>query len=352
MTSKLFDIGFDADLWKGLLGFEFDFFNRNRNGLVGTRTVTIPDWLGENLAQENINSDNTFGYDIVLHHRNTVNTAIGALQYGISPNVSFTRTYNVHIERTPDPDPWGNWKNNSNNRPNDIWWGYDDLGAFQSLTEIYSYPAIIDGSINRKMLPGDRKLSDWNGDGVVDSNDSHPIFSGNQSTPMLYYGLSLDLQFKGFDLTAVSQGGAMSYVSQGRYYTRIEDNVSSGPENLYDRWHMQDPASDPYNPNTVWIPGWYPTNNVATNASWNNSTNTHSILNDTYIRLKSIELGYTLPVKITDKIRIKSVRVYANAYNLLTLSRLKYEDPEHPSGNDGVTYPLMRSINFGINVKF
>lgn len=354
MTSKLYDIGMDADLWKGLLGFELDVYKRDREGLVASRVVTLPDWLGEGLAQENLNSDATYGFDLNLKHRNIINSSVGKIVYGISANVGVTRTKNVYVERKPSVDQYDNWRNNPTNRPTDIWWGYGSDGQFQNYDEIFSH-AILDNKSNAYMKPGDYKLEDWNGDGVVDSWDIHPITSGAnaQNTPRIFFGSILDVQFRGFDVTAVFQGGALTTVKQSDFLSNPFYFDMNGPDMFYDRWHMKDPLSDPKNPRTEWIAGTYPTTSQSSpSMGINFGANTSTIKRADYVRLKSIELGYTIPKAVIDRIGIKGVRVYCTAYNLFTLTKLKYLDPEHPSSNNDLLYPLIRTVNFGGSINF
>jgi hypothetical protein len=116
---------------------------------------------------------------------------------------------------------------------------------------------------------------------------------------------------------------------------------------------MADPLADPKDPRTEWIPGTYPTISQTSPAMNSNfSTNSETVQRADYIRCKSLELGYTLPRMIINKIGIKNFRIYATAYNLFTITRLKYLDPEHPSSANDALYPLMRTVNIGVNVKF
>jgi hypothetical protein len=121
----------------------------------------------------------------------------------------------------------------------------------------------------------------------------------------------------------------------------------------HDRWRPADPNADPYSPATEWIPGYY--SYTGTNAFTNTKHNLHSAA---YTRLKSAEIGYTLPDRITSRLGIKAVRAFATGYNLLTFTGLKYLDPEHPSAVSavdqqfGYAYPIDRIISFGLNVKF
>ena len=114
---------------------------------------------------------------------------------------------------------------------------------------------------------------------------------------------------------------------------------------------MADPAADPKDPRTEWIPGYLPTTSQGSTAmNLNTSTSRASLRDASYLRLKSLEIGYTFPKKWMNKLSIESLRVFVNAYNLLTFTSLKYLDPEHPSSGYGTTYPLIMTTNFGVNL--
>jgi len=113
-----------------------------------------------------------------------------------------------------------------------------------------------------------------------------------------------------------------------------------------DRYHPTDPKADPYDPNTVWTPGYFAL--TGSTANTNSLSNIHSAA---YVRLKSAELGYTLPDGVAKKLGIKGARIFANGYNILTITGLKYLDPEHPSANYGYLYPLDKIYSIGVNVK-
>lgn len=259
---------------------------------------------------------------------------------------------NRYVEHTDYGTQYLNWRNNSTNRYNDIWWGYDYAGQFNDLYEIWDAP-IMDNLGNSQLKPGDYCYEDWNGDGVIDENDLHPIKYGAQTSPVLYYGLTLDLSWKGIDLTAVFQGGAFNNVKYDWYLSTPFIYDKNGPDFFFDRWHMEDASADPLDPRTKWVRGYLPTTSQGSNAmSLNTSTSAASLHEASYIRLKSLELGYTLPKKWVQKVNASSVRVFTNAYNLLTCTGLKYLDPEHPSSGYGTTYPLICTVNFGVNIKF
>jgi hypothetical protein len=221
------------------------------------------------------------------------------------------------------------------------------------MDEIFSH-ANLDSRGNSQMKPGDYKLEDWNEDGVIDGWDIHPISGGlTQNTPKIIYGAMIDLQYKGFDINAVFQGGAMSRVKTSDQLRTPFGFDEGGADIFYDRWHMKNPLADPKDPRTEWIPGFFPTiSQNSTAMGINFGVNSYTVQNADYFRLKSLELGYTIPKAITDKIRIQNIRVYCSAYNLFTITSLKYLDPEHPSESSDLLYPLMRTINFGGQITF
>ncbi|MCR5549199.1 MAG: TonB-dependent receptor [Bacteroidales bacterium] len=348
IRTRTANIGIDADLWNGRFGFEFDIFQRDRSGKPATRNVTIPDWLGQSLAQENLNSDRTRGFDLTLRHRNH----FGDFYYGLTGNMAFSRMMNIYVEHTDYGTKYLDWRNNASNRFNDIWWGYDYAGQFQNYEQIWNWP-VMDALGNSELKPGDYSYYDWNEDGVIDDNDIHPIAYGAQTTPVLYYGMTLDFQWKGIDLTAVFQGGALNSVKYDWYLSTPFIYDKNGPDFFYDRWHMADPAADPKDPRTEWIPGYLPTTSQGSTAMNLNVSNSRASIKDaSYLRLKSLEIGYTFPEKWMKTAGIESLRVFANAYNLLTFTGLKYLDPEHPSSGYGTTYPLIMTVNFGVNINF
>jgi len=346
-TSRMANIGLDADFWNGKLGITADVFRRKREGLLANRLVTVPGTFGSTMPQENLNSDETSGIELALSHRNRVND----LGYQISGNISLTRTKNLYVERGRAGSSYDNWRNNNSYRYNDVWFGFGYVGQYQSYEEIANYPVYT----GRATLPGDYIYEDWNGDGVFDEMDRYPIATSlnasdannRRNYPLLTFGLNLGLDYKGFDLNLLFQGGGMSYVSYGEQLKEPLAWDGNALNVFMDRWHPVDPKADPYNPNTQWIAGYY-----AYTGSTLNDNSRRSIQNGAYLRLKSAELGYSLPPSWLSKIGIQSIRVYTNAYNLFTITGVKGLDPEHPSQLYGYMYPLSRTINFGTSVTF
>jgi TonB-linked SusC/RagA family outer membrane protein len=338
-TSKMLNIGLDADMWNGLLGFQVDVFNRNRDGLLATRTMSLPGTVGAGLPQENLEGDKTNGFELSLSHRNKIHD----FTYYFSGNISFTRTQWRQKEIAKQGNSYLNWRNNYTNRYGDLWWGYGYLGQYTSYAQAYQSP-IQDSKGNSILRPGDYEYEDWNGDGVIDDNDVHPITTNG--LPKINFGFTVGGEWKGFDLTMVFQGAAKSNI---RYPEALEAPLSwdrNGLAMFMNRWHL----SDMTNPDSEWISGYYPSTNRGETTNYRDSK--RLVQNANYLRLKSLELGYSLPNSILKYAGIKKARIYFNGYNMLTFTKIKYLDPEHPSDTYGYLYPLTKTYNIGINVSF
>lgn len=340
--AKTLNVGIDADMWHGLLGFQLDIFQRKRDGLLATRLLSLPGTVGANLPQENLNSDLSRGFEVTFYHRNKIRD----FHYGISGNFSYSRTLLQYVEQAKAGNSYVNWTSNSSNRYNDVWWGYTYAGQFTSIQDIINSTVVYDGAGNRSMLPGDSRYEDWNGDGIIDGWDSHPI--ATKDIPHINYGFTISSEYKGFDLSLLFQGTFMVNVQYQEQLSAPLGWGRSGLSMFTDRWHTANPTANPFDPNTVWIPGYF--GNTGSGSA--GTTSDRTVHNASYLRLKSIEIGYTLPKDWTMKAGIKSVRIYSNGYNLFTITKLKYLDPEHPSDTYGYLYPLNRTINFGLNITF
>ncbi len=338
-TSRTFDIGVDFVAWNGMLGVTFDYFARKRDGLLAQRTGGIPTVVGAALPQENLDSDLTSGYDLEISH----NHNIGSVLYSLRGIFSYTRVKRLMVERAPNGSSYWNWRRNPTDRLDHLWWGYTGNGRFESWDDIYNSPVYI----GRGTLPGDYRYEDWNGDGEINDLDQHPFQVG--STPWVNYGFSASVSYKGIDLFVLAQGAAMAtFQYQEQLLMPLWGSGESGAMvQFMDRWHPKDANADPYDPRTEWVPGHY--GYTGTIPDVNSSYNS---VNGAYLRLKSIELGYTLPETWTKKAGIKSTRFYVNGYNLFTATKVRYIDPEHENGTWGYLYPMNKTVTAGLNITF
>ncbi|MBQ8673767.1 MAG: TonB-dependent receptor [Bacteroides sp.] len=351
-TSKTYNLGLDFDLWNGKLSGTFELFKRKRVGLLERAQATVPDIVGATLPQENIEKDQTFGWEVSLGHRNRVLD----IDYWVNAQVSATKNrWDFHLD-SPAGNSMANWyRTNVSGRNKDIWFAYEEGGRFSNWEQI-RYHGTTGSNYGQGTLPGDYWYEDWNGDGIVNDNDRHPVASFN--LPVFNYGITLGAAWRGVDLSMNWQGSAGVYNSYDEVFTEVGPFNGGAALDIYkDRWHTVSITDDPWNPNTEWVSGLYP----ATGHSFN--TGSTGIKNSSYLRLKTLELGYTLPKQWVSKAGIKNLRVYVNAYNLLTITGLDNIDPERPgaqgSANSGnadsslfYRYPVNRTFNIGATLKF
>jgi len=345
-TSKLYDVGFDLSLWKGMLGLEFDLFQRDRSGLLATRNVSVPNTFGATIAQENLNSDRTHGFEITLSHAHH----IGDFFYSVKGNFSLSRTMARYVEEGTYNNQYDRWRNQSSYRYTNVIWGYLIDGQFTSEEEIALAP-LQDGTVgNDKELPGDFRIKDVNEDGHIDASDSVPLFYG--STPTCFYGLTLQGSWRGLDFNVLFQGA-------GGYTIRYLDclgvqlyQYGNTPTYFLDRWHL----SNPYDSTSGWVSGTWPAIRPDSMAGSLNYLTSIWRRNATYLRLKTIEIGYSLPSRILSKAKVSGLRFYFNGSNLLTFcdSFVKIFDPEKTEGasSAGLSYPLPKTYNFGLELSF
>ncbi len=360
-------LGVDWEIKQGIFGGTIDWFWRNTKGIAATSTNTVPDMYGLSLPQQNLNESQNVGIDLQLTHRKR----FGDFNYRVSATMTYSRSRQTHIEAEKTAiytsarnyytsHTEGRW---SNANPGGSYYEWINGGEqFTSWEEINSYPVNYKSNQGMsQMLPGMYKLDDRNGDGVITSADRYSVWGANGNPPM-QFGLMIFLNYKGFDMSATFNGAALQ---------RKEVSLSGGMgygffqtfyENYTDRYRLAEGYTDPMDPESQWIAGTFPAITVATSAYDANSNATYryaqpySYVNGTYLRLKSVELGYTFPAKMLSKAKIKSLRLFANGTNLLTFCNkfLKAYDPERANSQYlGVLgTPIMRNLTLGLNLTF
>lgn len=353
LESRILDIGADFSLFNSKLTGSFDYFYRERTGLLGPRyDVLVPSEIGYELPQDNINSDAQYGQEAGLNY----SSAVGQLNYSIGINGSYSRAKSLETYR---PVFFNSLDEYSGRYPNgqrgsledrykNINWGYEVEGQFQSQEEINNYTVNNDGQGNRTMLPGDLRYKDQNGDGVINDFDERPIGYGIGTQPNVNFGLNMVFGYKSFDFSADFSGGT-GYTWYQNFETKWAFQNDGNLNTIFtDRWHRE----DMYDLNSPWVAGKYPANrfNDASHRNYNNSNDfwAHNVW---AIRARTLELGYTLPQSIVGKVNVQRARFYVNAYNLFSIDNLReYKvDPEVTDEN-GLQFPQNRFINVGINL--
>jgi TonB-linked SusC/RagA family outer membrane protein len=344
---KMYNLALDFGILHSKLSGTFELYRRDRTGLLATSAAVVPGTVGAPLPQENLNADRNFGWELSLEYRDKIRD----FDYFVSPQISSTRTMRTDWLENVANNQYDYWRNRTSGRYNEIWWGNESAHMFTSLEEIRNYNL----PMGQGSTPGDWILNDWNGDGTIDGNDTHPI--ATNGLPKFNYGLTLGGSWKNFDLAMNFQGAYGVYVQYGELL--VSPLPFSGQNTLsyfLDRWRPADPNADYFSTATEWIPGFYPVTGHD-----GRRTGSNLVQNSSYMRLKTLELGYTLPKSLLSKVNVKNFRVYVSGYNLLTFTKLKNADPERGGDNpdinktpyvDYYSYPVNRTYTIGASIKF
>ncbi len=321
-TATQENVGLDLQFLKGDLAFTIDYFRNTRKDILWRRNASVPNTSGMTLPDENLGKVRNQGvdFDLSYHHR------WGDVLFNASVNGVYAKNKILFWDEAPGAPDY----QKSTGMPIGAALVYKAVGIYQTQEEIDNDPAHWPGA-----RPGDIKFADINGDNKLDGNDRYRYDKTN--IPTFTYGINLGAQYKGFDVTALFQG-AMG----GVFFQSTESgDFGNFLKSFYDnRWTAENHSTT------------YPRTYNRSNEYWVNQSNTFWIHSTDYIRLKNIELGYTLPNALTSKIKVERLRFYINAYNLLTFAPdMKDYDPENTSGR-GYNYPLSKIINFGASITF
>lgn len=346
VKNTTYNIGVDMSFMDKKLTFTADAFKIIRTGIPAARyDVLLPNEIGYGLPNENLNKNGYYGLEGILTYSNK----IGELNYVLSGNMTFSRFRSLESYKPRFGNSWSEYRSSAEDRWGGIWWGYQAIGRFQSEEEIRNYPVDMDGRNNRDVLPGDIIYKDVNGDGVINHLDERPIGYPTGWAPMLSFGGRIGLDYKGVSLNIdMAGGGVQSWFQDYELRNALHGGGNSPAFLLEDRWHR----ADPYDPNSEWIPGYYPA--LRNGNSGPNARNSDFWLtNVRYLRLTNIELGYNLPTTILSKVGVQKLRVYTNASNLLSFDNVKkfQIDPEIEA-RAAVVYPQQKVFMLGFNITF
>jgi hypothetical protein len=345
---RSYNIALDFGILKNTLSGTFELYRRDRSGLLATSAAVVPGTVGASLPEENLNADRNFGWEFSLAYRNRINK----FYFSVSPQISSTRSMRTDWLETVANNQFHYWRNRTSGRYNDIWWGNESQHMFTSLEEIRNYNLPMD----QGSTPGDWILNDWNGDGVTNNDDEHPI--ATTGLPLFNYGINIGGSWKNFDF-AMNWAGSYGVFIQYREVI-VQALPFSGQNTMsyfLDRWRPANPNADYFSTATEWIPGYFPVTGHD-----GRRTGTNLVQNSSYVRMKTLEIGYTLPKNLLSKLKIKNLRVYMSGYNLLTFTPLKDIDPERPglyggasssdSDVDVYNYPVNKTYTLGASIKF
>lgn len=330
-STKQLDIGADVVFLNDHFNLTFDYYNKQTNDIL--LNLAIPATIGLTAPAQNAGSVKNSGYEFTLGYHDTKPKE--GFHYNLVANFSINKNVVTDLKGT-GPYIYGNDTSPryiiQTGLPINTFWGYKTAGVFQTQAEIDSYPTY---ATNTK--PGDVKYIDLNGDGKIDANDMTAI--GN-SFPKYNFGFNADLSYKGFSLNVLFQGAADVNTRLSGPLTQMGNNEGFVPD-IYTNNYWTPEHTDARFPRP--IKGDF--RNVATADD--------QILNASYLRLKNVQLGYTLPQSITKKLAMKRAFIYVSGTNLLTFSALNewHLDPEIPPGKSDY-YPQISLYTIGLNVQF
>ncbi len=328
-SAKKLDIGLEATVLNHF-NLELIYFQQKRSNILAVRNASIPSVSGivnaygsdPLVPSENIGKVNSSGVEATLGYTNRA----GDFTWGASGNFTFAKNKVVFIDEASGILSY----QSQTGHPLNTSLLYNTTGIFRTAADIAKYPHL---SVAQ---PGDLIYEDYNKDGKITADDQVRSKYGN--IPQITYGLVLNAAYRNrIDLAMVFAGQAQ--VSQ---YVLMESGTVG---NFYSSW--ADNRWSPSNPN-----GTYPRVDTRSSASVNGGqyNNTFWLNDASFLRMKNIELGYSVHT-LFPRLNLQNARIYVNAYNLFTITKVKDYDPEGSSGS-GQFYPQQRIINVGATIRF
>jgi TonB-linked SusC/RagA family outer membrane protein len=324
-SAESINLAIDGSLLKNRLTYVFEAFQQKRSDVLTRRNATVPIYTGLVLPVENIGKVRNRGLEGQLKFNSTA----GKVSYNVAANITYTRNKVLFFDESPSIPEY----QKLTGRPINSGLFYVDKGLFQSQREIDNYPTYTTGQIPR---PGDVKFADTNGDSTINFLDQVRLDQNN--TPEIVYGLITGLDWKGLDISVLFQGQARSKV----FFYPHTSSVVNSYHFLFEGRSTPDRVTD--KPSTA--------GDFFSRPQYNPNTLPFFRRNTSFVRLKNVEIGYKLSSRMLENLKMSNVRFYLNASNLLTFAKFKDVDPESLNRLNGRGYPILRTVNFGVNVGF
>ena len=325
------NVAIDATLFNRL-NFTIDYFLERRTNILAQRDAEIPSTFGGILPLENLGEVKNQGVDFSVNYHQQIRE----VNFSVGGNFTFARNKIIEMAEAAGTSEYMR----KTGRPINGYYGYKTDGIFKSQEEIDNYAKQEVAGVGYETKPGDIKYVDVNGDGVVNSNDMTYLGYGN--IPEIIYGINGALNWKNLDFSFLLQGAARAQVYLKGGVIQPYFNQGNLPQFWVDEAWTEDNVNARY-PRLV---------NSTHNFPGTDISGVQTYLYDaSYLRLKNIEIGYTLPDKWLRPAGISSMRVYVNAQNLFTITDVPQIDPENTQ-QEGWTYPQMKSFNVGLTLQF
>lgn len=340
--SEQTDFGFETYLFRSSVTFSFDYFKKNTNGMLMEQP--IPSYVGQGSPIANVGDMQNWGLEFEASWKKTY----GDLHLSVTANASYLQNKLIKLGNASGEQIYenagasgvGSYVKGKNGEVFPYFYGFKTDGIFQNQAEVDNYVNTNGEKYQSAAKPGDVRFVDFNGDGIISDADKTKIGKG---MPDWTFGLTLDAEWKNFDLNMFFQGTSGNDIFD--FSQRGDIPAMNRPSWILNRWHGEGTS------------GFLPRmTNANPNSNWRSSD--LYIKDGSYMRLKSAQLGYTLPRVWTKMFSIEKFRVYLLAENLLTFTKYEGFDPEVASGGyttigiDRGIYPQSRTISVGANIIF
>ncbi|MEP6927025.1 MAG: TonB-dependent receptor [Ginsengibacter sp.] len=335
------NLGIDASLFEGRAGITFDAYIKNTNNMLVPMAVPISTGYSDIFVPSvNAGKVQNKGIELTI----TTENIRGKLEWNTSFNISYNKNKVVSLNDSV-PLYTGSIGLNQNlsiqnsGFPVNEFYGFVTNGIFQNQKEVDAYAVQIPGAdpFNRTS-PGDIKFRDLNNDGIIDDNDRSYIGDPN---PSFIFAMNNSFSYAGFDLDIFLQGVSGNKIfNANRIYQEGMAVAQNQTTAVLNRWEVEGTS------NTI-------PRAIFNDPNKNTRVSNRFIEDGSYLKIKNVSLGYTLPKKISQRVSMSSARVYISCQNLATFTKYTGFDPEVPSsGIDFNVYPVTRTISAGINVTF
>lgn len=332
-TVKQGNIGFDASLFKQRINVTFDAYVKNTTDMLVSMVVPITTGYSDIYTPMiNAGKVRNTGWELTVASQNIK----GDFEWNTDFNISYNK--NKIIKLNNNVSIYSGYQQHTVGLPVGSFYGWITNGIFQNWNEVNSYAYQYQGTdAANGTAPGDIKFLDINNDGVV--NDYDRTYIGNP-TPAWNFSMTNSFSYRNFDMQVFLQGVAGNDIYNANRVT-LEGmyTVRNQTKKVLNRWTGEGTSNSM--PRAIY-----------SDPNKNTRTSTRFIEDGSYLRLKNLTLGYTLPESLIKKASINSLRFYMSAQNLLTLTKYSGFDPEIQGGVDNSNYPLTRTISFGVDLKF
>lgn len=336
--SEQLDFGLDFGFFNNALTFTADYYKKKTNGIL--MEMNIPFYVGEAKPIGNVGKMENSGIELEAAYKFRVSD----WNFRVSANASYLKNKLIEYgnesgwENLDSFQGTGDISRAENGKPFPFFYGYKTAGIFQNTDEVKAYKNDKGELLQPTAVPGDVRFVDVDGNGIIDANDRTDIGKG---MPDWTFGFNLGVSWKNFDLNMMWQGTAGNDIYDATRRTDIA--TSNLPSWMLNRWTGEGTSNR--------IPRFVQGDNV----NWQSSD--LYVYDGSYLRLKNIQLGYTLPAALTQKVFISSLRFYVAAENLFTFTKYHGFDPEISSGGTSLgidygVYPQARVWTIGASLSF